>query len=89
MSVFADRVVELLLGSPCALTAKQVAERLGANPKNIVSLMSKLAAYGIIHRVRGRFAPNGRVCAAYMAVSSDTLGVATQKPQQSRDVRTT
>ena len=63
----ADRILEILHGCPCGLTAKDVANRLGASPSNIGSRLSKLAAYGIIKRTRGRVASDASPCAIYFA----------------------
>jgi DNA-binding Lrp family transcriptional regulator len=66
----ADRVLEILQGSPSGLTAREVAERLGKAADNISSRLSKLAAYGIIKKTRGRIAYDTALCAIYHAPSS-------------------
>jgi hypothetical protein len=48
-----DRILEILRSCPCGLTAKEVAEQLGATSGNISSRLSKLAAYGVIEKTRG------------------------------------
>ena len=48
-----DRILEILQDCPAGLTAKEVADRLGASPSNIGSRLSKLAAYGIISAAIG------------------------------------
>jgi DNA-binding Lrp family transcriptional regulator len=60
-----DRILEILRGCPYGLTAKEVAGRLGATVSNISSRLSKLAAYGIIIKTRGRIAHNASPCAIY------------------------
>jgi DNA-binding Lrp family transcriptional regulator len=70
LPVLTDRVLEILQSSPCGLTAKEVAERLGRTADNIGSRLSKLAAYGIIKRTRGRIASDATLCAIYHAPSS-------------------
>jgi hypothetical protein len=62
-----DRIVEILHGCPCGLTAKEVASLLGATASNISSRLSKLAAYGIITKTRGKIAHNASACAIYNA----------------------
>ena len=70
-----DRIVEILRSCPYGLTAKEVASRLGATASNISSRLSKLAAYGIITKSRGRIAHDVSPCAIYNAplVSGVTL----------------
>jgi hypothetical protein len=60
-------LVEILQGYPSGLTAKDVADRLGADRRNIGSQLSKLAAYGIIKSTRGRIASDASPCAIYFA----------------------
>jgi transcriptional regulator len=62
-----DRILEILRSCPYGLTAKEVASRLGATASNISSRLSKLAAYGIIVKTRGRIAHNVSPCAIYNA----------------------
>ena len=76
LPVLTDRVLEILQNSPCGLTAREVAERLGKTPDNIASRLSKLAAYGIIKRTRGRIHFDAALCAIYHApqiISSDAV----------------
>jgi CRP-like cAMP-binding protein len=61
----AERLLDILRDSPSGLTAKEVAERLGATATHIGSRLSKLAAYGVIDKKRGRIAPNVSPCAVY------------------------
>jgi predicted transcriptional regulator len=68
--VLADRVLEILQSSPRGLTAKEVAERLGRTADNIGSRLSKLAAYGIIKKTRGRITYGAAVCTIYHAQNS-------------------
>jgi transcriptional regulator len=62
-----DRIVDILRSCPYGLTAKEVATRLGATASNISSRLSKLAAYGIITKTRGRIAHNARAGIAGIA----------------------
>jgi hypothetical protein len=61
-----DRILEILRSCPYGLTAKEVASRLGATA-SISSRLSKLAAYGIIVKTRGRIAHDVSPCAIYNA----------------------
>jgi transcriptional regulator len=65
-----DRIIEILRECPNGLTAKEVADRLGVTAGNISSRLSKLAAYGIIIKTRGRIAHNVSPCAIYNAPNS-------------------
>ena len=67
MTQLTERILEILRGCPYGLTAKEVAERLGATAGNISSRLSKLAAYGIIIKSRGRIAQDVPACAIYNA----------------------
>jgi DNA-binding Lrp family transcriptional regulator len=67
---FLDRILEILRGCPYGLTGKEIAERLGVAPGNISSRLSKLAAYGIIKKTRGRTAHNVSACSIYHAPAS-------------------
>jgi len=62
-----DRILEILQDCPYGLTAKEVADRLGAARSNIGSRLRKLAAYGVIKRTRGRIASDASPCAIYFA----------------------
>jgi DNA-binding Lrp family transcriptional regulator len=55
---FQERIIAILQGSPNGLTSNEIAERLGATAGNISSRLSKLAAYGIIGKVRYSHGPN-------------------------------
>jgi predicted transcriptional regulator len=67
LPVLTDLVLEILQNSPCGLTAKEVAERLGKATDNISSRLSKLAAYGIIKTSRGRIHCDAALCVIYHA----------------------
>jgi hypothetical protein len=60
-----DRILEMLRDCPSGLTAREVADRLGADQSNIGSRLSKLAAYGIISKTRGRISSSASPCAIY------------------------
>jgi Fe2+ or Zn2+ uptake regulation protein len=62
-----NRILEILQDCPSGLTAKEVADRLGATVSNTGSGLSKLAAYGIIKMTRGRIASDTSPCAIYFA----------------------
>jgi DNA-binding Lrp family transcriptional regulator len=57
-SNFQERIIALLQGSPNGLSSQEIAERIGATAGNISSRLSKLAAYGIIGKVRYSHGPN-------------------------------
>jgi transcriptional regulator len=61
-----DRILEILRSCPRGLTAKEVAEQLGATSGNISSRLSKLAAYGVIEKTRGGVT----VCSVYNVPAS-------------------
>ena len=74
MTKLTDRILEILRSCPYGLTANEVASRLGATASNISSRLSKLAAYGIIIKTRGRIAHNVSSCAIYNApIAASTL----------------
>jgi predicted transcriptional regulator len=60
-----DRILEILRSCPYGLTAKEVASRLDATASNISSRLSKLAAYGIVIKTRGRIAHDASPSAIY------------------------
>jgi hypothetical protein len=60
-----DRILEILRSCPYGLTAKEVAGRLDATASNISSRLSKLAAYGVIIKTRGRIAHDASPLAIY------------------------
>jgi predicted transcriptional regulator len=64
-----DRILEILRSCPRGLTAREVAEQLGATYSNISSRLSKLAAYGVIEKTRGGVA----MCSIYNAPTSSPL----------------
>ena len=70
MTDLTGRILEILRGCPYGLTAKEIAERLGVTAGSISSRLSKLAAYGIIKKTRGRIAHNVSACAIYNAPTS-------------------
>lgn len=70
MTELADHILDILRGCPYGLTAKEVAERLGLSAGNINSRLSKLAAYGIIKKTRGKIVHNVPACAIYNAATS-------------------
>jgi predicted transcriptional regulator len=76
-----DRILEILRSCPYGLTAKEVAARLGATVSNISSRLSKLAAYGIIVKTRGRIAHNASPCAIYNAPIAASAGSALPHPK--------
>lgn len=76
MTEFLDRILEILRGCPYGLTAKEIAERLGVAPAKISSRLSKLAAYGIIKKTRGRTAHNVSACSIFHAPASVSLNKA-------------
>jgi DNA-binding transcriptional ArsR family regulator len=61
----AGRILDILRDSPSGLTAKEVADRLGATAPHIGSRLSKLAAYGVISKRRERIASDVYPCALY------------------------
>jgi predicted transcriptional regulator len=65
------RLLETLQGCPCGLTAKDAAHRLGTDSPNISSQLSKLAAYGIIKKTRGRITHDATVSNIYYVPTSD------------------
>jgi predicted transcriptional regulator len=66
-----DRILEILRGCPYGLTAKEVAGRLDATAGNISSRLSKLAAYGIITKTRGRIEHDASPLAIYSCAVYD------------------
>jgi predicted transcriptional regulator len=69
-----EHIIEMLRGCPNGLTTREVAERLGETPGNISSKLSKLAAYGIIAKARGRITRDGSRGAVYRALSDEDCG---------------
>jgi DNA-binding MarR family transcriptional regulator len=57
MTAFSDCIIAMLRASPGGLTSQDIAERLGTTAGNMSSRLSKLAAYGLIGKLRGA---NGR-----------------------------
>jgi len=66
-----DRILEILRGCPYGLTAKEVAGRLDATAGSISSRLSKLAAYGIITKTRGRIEHDASPLAIYSCAVYD------------------
>jgi DNA-binding transcriptional regulator GbsR (MarR family) len=54
---FQERIIAILRGSPNGLTSNEITELLGPTAKNMSSRLSKLAAYGIIGKVRHSCGP--------------------------------
>ena len=71
MSDFPNRIIDILRSCPNGLTSKDLAERLGTTQRNLSSRLSKLAAYGIIGRVRGTVAEHGTNGAIYRAPAQE------------------
>jgi DNA-binding Lrp family transcriptional regulator len=74
MSDFPIRIIELLRGCPSGLTSKDIAKLLGISSVNLSSRLSKLAAYGIIGKIRGTRAVHGTNAAIYRAPSQPPAG---------------
>jgi CRP-like cAMP-binding protein len=71
MTDFPNRIIHILRSYPNGLTSKDIAERrLGTTRRDVSSRLSKLAAYGIIGRVRGTLAEHGTKGAIYRAPSN-------------------
>lgn len=66
-TMLTHRILEILQTCPYGLTAKEIAERLGVTASNISSRLSKLAAYGVVRKTRGRIAHDAPLCAIYNA----------------------
>ncbi len=76
-----DRILEILRSCPYGLTAKEVAGRLDGTASNISSRLSKLAAYGVIIKTRGRIAHDPSPLAIYScAVHNAPLASAAVAP---------
>ena len=58
---FQERIVAILRGSPNGLTSNEITVLLGPTAKNMSSRLSKLAAYGIIGKVRHGCGPRASV----------------------------
>jgi predicted transcriptional regulator len=72
MRMSTNCLLQTLRDCPSGLTAKEVAHRLGADHSNIGSRLSKLAAYGIISKTRGRIASDASPCAIYFPPAPNT-----------------
>jgi hypothetical protein len=70
MRMSTNRLLETLRRCPSGLTAKEVADQLGADQSNIGSRLSKLAAYGIISKTRGRTSSAASPCAIYFPLTA-------------------
>ena len=68
---YTDRILEILAECPSGLTARDIANRLGVSSANMSSRLSKLAAYGIVAKTRGRMPPDGGVTGLYFVPGSD------------------
>ena len=73
MTEYTDRIVQILSECPYGLTAHEVAERLGISSRNMSSRLSKLAAYGIIKKTRGRIVAAGTITGIY-SVPTKSVG---------------
>ena len=62
------------MAAPMGLTSKEIAKLLGTSPVNLSSRLSKLAAYGIIGKVRGTRAVHGTNGAIYRAPTQPPAG---------------
>jgi hypothetical protein len=71
-----DRILEILRNCPYGLTAQEVAGQLDATAGNISSRLSKLAAYGIVVKTRGRLAYNVSPRAIYNAPTASSAAPA-------------
>jgi DNA-binding transcriptional regulator GbsR (MarR family) len=58
---FQGRIIAILRGSANGLTSNEIAELLGPTAKNMSSRLSKLAAYGIIGKVRHSRGPRASI----------------------------
>jgi len=67
MSAFSDCIIEILRASPNGLTSNDIAARLGTRAGNLSSRLSKLAAYGIIGKVRRTLGGNHSRATVYQA----------------------
>jgi DNA-binding Lrp family transcriptional regulator len=65
MRMSTNCLLDTLRDCPSGLTAKEIADRLGADHSNICSRLSKLAAYGIISKTRARISSDASPCAIY------------------------
>jgi CRP-like cAMP-binding protein len=74
MTDFPNRVIEILRSCPGGLTTKGIGERLGITAVSLSSRLSKLAAYGIIDKVRGTVASHGTNGAVYLARTQTPAG---------------
>lgn len=73
MTAYTDRILEILQRFPAGLTAQEVARHLGVPSKTLTSRLSKLAAYGVIKRTRGRIASDAPVSSIYSAPDEQLL----------------
>jgi hypothetical protein len=67
----ADQICEILRLEPNGLPATEVARLLGASSENINSRLSKLAAYGVLHKIPGRTESNVHRCTIYRLLETD------------------
>jgi DNA-binding transcriptional regulator GbsR (MarR family) len=58
---FQERIIAILRGSPNGLTSNEITVLLGPTARNMSSRLSKLAAYGIIDKVRPSCGPRASV----------------------------
>ena len=66
MTNFPNRVIEILRSCPNGLTPRTLLT-LGTTTVSLSSRLSKLAAYGIIGKIRGTLASHGTKGAVYQA----------------------
>jgi len=74
MSDFPTRIIEILRGCPSGLTSKDIAKLLDTSPVNLSSRLSKLAAYGIIGKVRGTRAAHNTNATIYRTPTQPPTG---------------
>jgi DNA-binding Lrp family transcriptional regulator len=77
-TILTHRILEILQTCPYGLTAREIAERLGLTASNISSRLSKLAAYGVVRKTRGRIAHDAPLCAIYNAPTAAHSGTVAQ-----------
>jgi len=68
---FQERIIAILRRSPNGLTSNEIAELVGLTANNTSSRLSKLAAYGIIDKVRHSRGPRASVYRALPDLSPD------------------
>jgi len=71
---FQERIIAILRRSPNRLTSNEIAELVGLTAKNTNSRLSKLAAYGIIDKVRHSRGPRASVYRAHYPTNKPLRG---------------